>query len=155
MPPSATPSPRRRYGRWLFAAGLVFVAALTMGPAPSGALLAVGRRVLDVLGLDAGPLTGFHLVVAANVALFVPVGAALAWWRPRLSVWAVGAVGCVLSIGVELTQWAIATHRHPLVIDVITNTLGALIGAVLVRTATRAWRRRRAARPNASVGGGR
>jgi len=68
--------------------------------------------------------------VVLNVLLFVPFGYAgrRAW--PRTSPWWWLVTGCALSLSVETYQ--LFTHsRLPSSVDVITNTMGATIGAVL------------------------
>ncbi len=65
-----------------------------------------------------------------NVALFVPLVAALTiirrtWW------WVVA--GVVLSGGIELFQALVMTQRYGTVTDVISNSCGVLIGALIGR----------------------
>lgn len=78
-----------------------------------------------------GSLRTAIVELVGNVALFAPFGMALRWRVPSLGVLAVAACALVLSAGVELAQatiggrWANST-------DVITNTLGGALGAMLV-----------------------
>jgi len=74
--------------------------------------------------------------IILNVALFAPFGAALAFWlrRERLAPVALGAL---VSIGIETLQLVIP-GRDPNPGDVLANTLGAALGAGLVRLAP-AW----------------
>jgi glycopeptide antibiotics resistance protein len=66
-----------------------------------------------------------------NVALFMPFGVALRWRLPSLGVLAVTGCALALSAGVELLQatmggrWANST-------DVITNTVGGALGAMII-----------------------
>lgn len=61
-----------------------------------------------------------------NVALFVPLGAALAWLGTgRLKTLAFGAG---LSLAIELAQATLAAGRDPAMGDVLANSLGALGG---------------------------
>lgn len=70
----------------------------------------------------------------ANVILFIPLGAALAWVAPaRPGPW---RLGLFLSLAVELAQRFIA-GRDASVGDVLTNTLGTLLGWAAWRYATR------------------
>ena len=65
-----------------------------------------------------------------NVILFVPVGILLVALR-RWS-WPVAAlVAVVVSGGIELVQGLPLIDRDPSLVDVVTNGLGGLIGAVL------------------------
>lgn len=77
----------------------------------------------------------------ANVAMFVPLGLLLPA-ATRLRPWTAVPVGAAFSTLIELSQLAFLPHRQPTVQDVVMNTLGAAIGAVVVLTV----RRRRAAR---------
>lgn len=73
-----------------------------------------------------GPL----IDVAANIAIFLPIGVALAWlgWRSGKVVrWALGA-----SISIETLQWVLAAG-HSDITDIIINTLGAWLGWQAVR----------------------
>jgi hypothetical protein len=76
--------------------------------------------------------------VIANVVLFIPFGAALAWVAPRSrGAW---RLGLALSLAVELSQRFLA-GRDASISDVITNTLGTLVGWALWRYATGGARR--------------
>jgi glycopeptide antibiotics resistance protein len=83
--------------------------------------------------------------VVLNVALYVPLGLFVAIGAPAASILRsllrAGAIGLLLSVATEATQ--IFSHgRFPTTGDVVTNTLGALIGA----WAAGLGRRRRATR---------
>jgi glycopeptide antibiotics resistance protein len=82
-----------------------------------------------------------RVAAVLNVALFVPVGAVIAWWwrRPVMLLLAVA-----LSVSIETVQHVIP-GRSPSLRDVVTNSLGAAIGYALARAASR-WRARRAGR---------
>jgi glycopeptide antibiotics resistance protein len=73
--------------------------------------------------------------VAGNVAVFVPIGLALAGalghtlGRGRL--WLVVALCMALSIGIELVQLTIPSRATD-VDDVLFNTIGAAVGALLI-----------------------
>ena len=70
-----------------------------------------------------------HYGAVLNVVLFVPLGALLAiWGRGWL---AAALVSAVLSSVVELVQWRWLVREGD-VVDVVANTLGGLVGAVLV-----------------------
>jgi len=66
-----------------------------------------------------------------NVVLFVPLGYVLASFDSR-GPWRAIVIAAVLSSGIELTQIFIST-RNPDVLDALTNTLGASLGALLTR----------------------
>jgi hypothetical protein len=73
--------------------------------------------------------------VIDNVTLFVPLGAALAaLWSRRPWIWPMGAA-VLVSLGVEVFQWAYPSGRIANSADVIANSCGALVGIVLARLA--------------------
>lgn len=63
-----------------------------------------------------------------NIALYVPLGAALWWWRRDLTC--VVALGALVSVAVESLQLVIP-GRHTALSDLVANTLGAALGGVL------------------------
>ncbi len=70
------------------------------------------------------------LAMALNVVLFMPLGAVIGWFgRPW---WLLGAM--FTSVTIELAQ-LLLPDRNPLLSDVITNTLGACLGFLLVAAA--------------------
>jgi hypothetical protein len=79
----------------------------------------------------------------ANVALFLPLGAAVSVGRMRARTALL--MGAALSLAVELVQWSgIVGARSPAVADLVTNSLGAVAGWGLAQRA-RATRWRSAA----------
>jgi glycopeptide antibiotics resistance protein len=68
-----------------------------------------------------------------NLVLFMPVGffAAL-WWRskPRPVVWAV-SLAFTVSFAIEMTQLVLPIDRAASIHDVMFNTLGGLVGAMV------------------------
>ena len=113
---------KRRNTAWLLlVVGVVLAVTLTPSedlPEPHSLLClwCNGRAVADMI---------------LNVVLFVPVGAALASWlgRRKRSVFAALA----LTTAIELAQFVIP-GRDPNLGDVLTNTLGALLGVFAVST---------------------
>jgi glycopeptide antibiotics resistance protein len=83
--------------------------------------------------------------ILANVALFAPLGATVAWGSTsRRRVGAATLAALVLSLLIEWSQ--VYTHnRAATTTDVLTNTLGAWLGA--------RWSLARAARVSASAAG--
>ena len=78
----------------------------------------------------------------ANVAMFIPLGVLvwLAFARPRW--WVVALFGFATTVTIELVQKTMPT-RYSTVSDVVANTLGAIVGVLVVRVlADRAVRRR-------------
>jgi hypothetical protein len=68
---------------------------------------------------------------AANVALFAPLGWALARAPVRLQVGLAAVL--ITTIGIELLQYAFVPGRVASVSDVVANTAGAVVGMVLPR----------------------
>lgn len=87
------------------------------------------RLLESALGLPRP--TGYDVVqTAANVALFVPLGwlavalAGTRWWQVTVAAF-------VLSAGIELGQAWLRPERFATVSDVVANTVGAAVGALL------------------------
>jgi glycopeptide antibiotics resistance protein len=70
--------------------------------------------------------------ISANVVLFLPLGALLAALLRRSLWWCGPAFALVLSVLIELTQFIALPDRTGTILDVVSNTCGALIGALLV-----------------------
>lgn len=64
-----------------------------------------------------------------NIVLFLPFGAALRWLR-LLFLWAI-LLGFSLSLSVELLQRFVIPGREGELQDLITNTIGAMLGWLL------------------------
>ena len=102
------------------------VAESSHPPPSSGLPFAQLRSLLNQRGL-----TAYRIVAAGNVVLFVPLG----WLIPMVSS-RFGSPGPVVmlaagcSSAIELVQRRIP-GRFPSVDDVLLNTLGGLIGAVM------------------------
>jgi hypothetical protein len=72
----------------------------------------------------------------ANIILFAPFGAAVAW-RTRRG-WLAPMLGGLLSLGIEALQWQLIPARDASLGDFVANCLGAAVGAFLVYA--RPWR---------------
>ena len=77
---------------------------------------------------------------AANSALFVPVGIVAMLAFPRRALWQIVLLGLAISCCIELGQATFLPDRFASGLDILMNTLGTLVGALLVA----AWRRLRA-----------
>jgi VanZ family protein len=113
-----------RLANLLLAAALLAVAAVTLVPTPQP-------------GVDPGPRILFFGGLAdllRNVILFAPVGIALA--LRGAGVIKATLLALPLAAGIELAQLAIP-GRTASPHDALANTLGALLGAALVRSALR------------------
>jgi len=139
---------RERPLRWLLWLCMIAIVAdilwLTLGlvfgdAGGTGLNLVVFREIRR--GLDRETPLGL-LNVFGNLLMFVPFGALVAWLSRRRRVLAATSVGLLFSVGIEVTQLGLG--RVGDIDDVILNTAGAFLGALLAVTWTRAARPRSA-----------
>jgi hypothetical protein len=130
--------------------GLTGVAIFVLGPTGELPVRVVRKTssVLADLGLPAWVVDWSVWEGVYNIALFVPVAfaGALLWRKVPVTVWV--AVGFLASLAIESVQAVFLSGRSPQLKDLVTNTAGALVGALLARLAGRvldahAWRRTR------------
>jgi glycopeptide antibiotics resistance protein len=121
-------------------------------------------RLAAAVGL---PVTVGFLEAASNLVMFVPFGVLvlLLWWDARRrSVWRAGrsawrlvgpvsAVAAAFSVAVELSQLVIP-GRVSTVQDVVLNTAGALVGALVTAGVATVVGRRAAARAGGHAANG-
>ncbi|MDQ0663216.1 glycopeptide antibiotics resistance protein [Arthrobacter ulcerisalmonis] len=86
----------------------------------------------------------------ANVLLFVPVGFVGALAFPTKLWWQIGAFGLLISGCIELGQLLFLHDRFASPSDIVTNTSGAVIGALLAALAVQTQKRPAAFRQRAS-----
>jgi len=118
----------------VFGAALLLIAVVTLSPRGGSTLVelmpladlreAVGERDLALL------LKSF-----ANVLLFVPFGAALGLYD--VSLRAALLAGAVLSGAVEVVQFVVVPGRTSSVDDLVLNTVGTVLGYLLVSSLRR------------------
>ncbi|MDN6555246.1 MAG: VanZ family protein [Acidipropionibacterium acidipropionici] len=77
----------------------------------------------------AGPGLAPWLEFAANIVMFLPVGAVAWWWRR--SVPRNVAVGLAATVFIETVQGLFLPHRVADPRDVVANTAGALFGSLV------------------------
>lgn len=128
---------KSRAREWLASIALVgcvtVVLLATMWPTPldtdyAGAV----DKLLAVLHRNGVPeWFGYNkLEFSANVVMFVPLGFLLTMILPA-RVWWLALVICpALSVGIELTQATFLSERFATVADVLSNSLGAIVGAL-------------------------
>ena len=112
-------------GRIITIVALCFIASFTLTPAPEQAEAVARTSPWCFLGCDDLGL----LDIILNVLLFVPLGIGLGLlrgWRTAIGI------GLVTSLIIELTQLHLIAGRDASLRDVVTNTLGAALGAGLV-----------------------
>jgi len=95
-------------------------------------------KVLDVLHRNGIPQWfGYgKLEFTANIAMFVPLGFLLALALPARVWWLALIIAPGFSVAIELTQGAFLSARFASGLDVLSNSIGAIIGilaAVVVR----------------------
>ena len=129
VPPLSTT--HRKVVMVLLGAWVTLLVVALLGPSAAGPSWLVGTLA------GAGDAVGVPAVVtgqtefALNVVAFVPVSllGSLLWPRPTWRDWT--AYGFVASFGVEAFQAVFLSARSATHADVVSNTLGALAGAVL------------------------
>lgn len=122
---------------------LTVVAVLVLDPSQKapGASLSLVSRVLHMAQVPVTADSGV-LEVISNVVLFVPFSllGAFLWPTLRIRDWVVA--GALLSVSIELCQLLFLPQRFATVSDVVANTGGALIGALLASLVARSAPRR-------------
>lgn len=68
---------------------------------------------------------------SANVALFVPLGFVSSFALTDKRPWHLGAFGLLVSSSIELGQLVFLHSRFASLSDIVMNTLGAILGALL------------------------
>lgn len=123
----------------VMAYGLIVVLA-TMWPTPLDQGFETSIiKMLDVLHRNGVPTWfGYNkLEFTANVGMFIPLGFLVSMLLPVRTWWLALFICPGLSVAIELTQGFALSARFATVSDVISNSIGALIGA-LVAVALRA-----------------
>lgn len=115
---------QRVAGIALVSAGLLIAALLTLHPRPADAWRAAETPLWCLICGDEGMID-----VIWNIALFVPVGAGLTLLGASRRM--VGIVAFLLSFSIEATQHFVVSGRDPSLSDLVTNTTGALLGALV------------------------
>ena len=142
-----------RLWRKVLAAMLIPLALVAFWPSPvdkpvSGQLAAV-LHVLHDYGFPSWFNYKF-VEAAANVVLFVPVGFVSGLAFPEKHWWQIGAFGLLISGCIELGQLLFLYDRFASPSDIVTNTSGAVIGALSAALAVQKQERPVAFRQRAS-----
>lgn len=112
---------------------LAFVLYVTLRPAPIDVSFRHDLdRLLEELHERSLPrmVTYNFIEFTGNIALFIPLGFIISLLLPRRIWWLVLIIGPLLSIAIELTQFALLPARYATVADVMSNSIGIVIGAV-------------------------
>lgn len=101
------------------------------------------KNVIDFAQQAGATAVSFNsLEFVSNIAMFVPLGALGVLAFPRVRWWSIPIAAVAVSGAIELVQLALISERNASVLDIVANTGGALVGAV-VASAVRALIRRR------------
>ena len=114
-------------------ASIAVIVALTLVPTASDndlELVPFGDLADALASSDVGRVLEVALESAANILLFVPLGAALAYAGFRAG--RAACVGISLSVGIEIAQLLLIPGRTTAVDDVILNALGLMLGYAAV-----------------------
>ncbi|MCD4533732.1 VanZ family protein [Nocardioides sp. cx-169] len=119
-----------------YLAVLLFALLAPSARTPSASVGWLGRA-LERLGAPEQLLEPSRVEFLANVAILVPavVLGAVVWAAPSWRDWT--AYGFVFSGGVEVVQALLLEERSATYVDVVANTLGALVGGLLVAVVRR------------------
>ena len=115
---------RGRIGRFLILSGLLFIAGTTLIPVPQQV---AASRATHLRCLVCGDYGGVDVV--NNILLFVPFAAGLRLLRYRVVT--VLMLGAAVSFGVELLQFTAIPGRDASLSDLLMNTLGSGLGAII------------------------
>lgn len=113
----------------VYVAVVAFIVFWPSSDVPSSSIRHIHGWLQDV-GAPAG-VTAVRVEFGLNVLLFVPLSLLGSLLKPRWtwSSWVV--VGYCATVGVEMTQALLLPQRSPTMKDIVANTGGALIGAVI------------------------
>lgn len=133
---------------WRVTLGVMLIALAFIAFWPSPVDQPVSGQLDDILTLlhrNGIPLwVNYKFVEAsANVALFIPLGFVSALAFPRKGWWQAGAFGLCTSGCMELGQLLFLHNRFASPLDLMTNTSGAVIGALLAHSAVKQLEARR------------
>lgn len=112
--------------------GIVFSATLSPTPLDQGYDSAIDK-VLTVLHRNGVPnWFGYsRLEFTANIAMFMPLGFLAAMLLPARIWWLALLLCPALSIAIEVTQATMLSSRFATITDVMSNSLGAVIGILI------------------------
>lgn len=136
--------------RWLLLPTAAYVAALALiglWATPVDQNVAVAQLPLvewmaGLLDLTV-PQSYKAVEVAANVALFIPLGALVLLWWPRWSWVHAAVIAFASSLAIETLQAIVRPERFATLSDLVANTAGGAIGGLLTVGGRELVRRRR------------
>lgn len=133
----------QRFWQLLLGTMLVSLAFIAFWPTPVDQPLSV--QLADVLkflhGHGVPGWFNYKFVEAtANIVLFVPLGFVSTLAFREKHYWHIAAFGLIVSGCIELGQLLFLHHRYASPSDIVMNTSGAVIGAVLATLVTKKGR---------------
>lgn len=84
----------------------------------------------------------FIYLFVGNIVWFIPLGAYLVWKDPGHTVWRATLIGFVISLVIEVSQYIFGVGVTELD-DLVLNTTGTLIGAILMRVVQKIMKERK------------
>ncbi|GAA5147501.1 hypothetical protein GCM10023340_20030 [Nocardioides marinquilinus] len=137
--PTPLPETAHRVVSAVWGVYLLAVAWLVWNPVPSAPTTSV-FWLSDLAGsLGLTVLTPDRAEVLLNVVMLVPLSLVGGLLFPRLRVADWTTIGFVTSLLIEVVQRLLLPTRTGSSRDVVANTLGALLGALLLGAALRGW----------------
>jgi glycopeptide antibiotics resistance protein len=128
-----------RHAKVLLAAYMVFLALALLWPTSgwqSGAVAWLGG-ILGHLGFSPSLVTQIRLEFVMNAVIIAPVPFLGAVLLPRYTWRDWTALGFAGALLVEIVQGLLLPQRNASYVDVVANTLGALVGAGLAQLSRR------------------
>ncbi len=132
----------RRHARVLLAVYAVLLLVALFSPTSDRQSAAVEwlGTILSHAGFPPGITSFTRLEVVMNAVIIAPVTFLASLVRPRYGWRDWTALGFVAALTVETLQGLLLPGRHAALSDIVANTLGALLGAVLARAVVRRGR---------------
>ena len=129
----------RRAGSIALTCYAVFLAWVLLWPSaePASATVQHTVDVLHSLGVSSRLVTGSRVEFALNALMIAPVPLLAAWAGARWSWERWTAYAFVASAAIEIIQGLALPNRSAQFPDVAANTLGVLLGAMLIRLLVR------------------
>ncbi|MFF7182063.1 VanZ family protein [Streptomyces sp. NPDC008121] len=131
---------------------LVLVATLTphqaIGSSDYQVWLVPGQGILfDHAAMEGLERSMYVRQQIANLLMFVPLAVAFRFAYPTYGSWGPVAIGALLGLSIEAVQWVMAAGRVVDIDDVIVNSAGAALGALICLMGGRLARMDRRGRP--------
>lgn len=117
-------------GFFMYIVVLLFITVLSR---EGGSSKGIDLKLFSTWGIN----TRNNAYVIENILLFIPFGALCAWVIPAARrLWSCTLIGAIVSLGIEFLQLITGTGFFQ-IDDVLTNTVGAIVGYILYRCATK------------------